>query len=376
MITKAPHVTKGPYLLGPSWAQLFICWESDAYALSEVELKATDGTMHLLTARPRRRRAPWDLRARFSGVSGRWLHAVAVPESCRRAPCDYRIRAGEAQPWHKLKAAPAIGLPFSFCAYGDCGGGMDAHRSVAAAVAAEDASLMVHLGDMVLAGNSEREWEAFFSTAAYLPRLPLVPTAGNHDFRGGTPEFFNFFKPFFDDREAPPCTTVCRYGGLCLFVLNCMLEYERGSSARRYLEQAVRTASADPTLSWRFVLLHRPMFSWSNHRPRKYYPGDVKEELHRLFRDHAVHAVLSGHNHCYERFEKEGVTYLTLGGGGSPLYDPYTNKNENESALHRVSEQSHHFARVTVASDVADVRVLGIPGETQIDSFLITKSRR
>lgn len=65
-----------------------------------------------------------------------------------------------------------------------------------------------------------------------------------------------------------------------------------------------------------FVFMHRPMFSW--------FQGDFNPDdaaiLQDLFRTHPVRAVFAAHDHFYYREEHDGIEYLTVGGGGGPLY--------------------------------------------------------
>lgn len=65
-----------------------------------------------------------------------------------------------------------------------------------------------------------------------------------------------------------------------------------------------------------FVFMHRPIFSW--------FQGDFNPEdaevLQALFREHPVRAVFASHDHFYYREDHDGVAYMTVGGGGAPLY--------------------------------------------------------
>ena len=67
-----------------------------------------------------------------------------------------------------------------------------------------------------------------------------------------------------------------------------------------------------------FVFMHRPMFSWFQ---GDFNPDD-SEVLQELFRTHPVRAVFAAHDHFYYREEHDGIEYLTVGGGGGPLYAP------------------------------------------------------
>lgn len=76
-----------------------------------------------------------------------------------------------------------------------------------------------------------------------------------------------------------------------------------------------RTLTAETRLPV-IVVYHHPTRTAGTHGPQK-----VQQRLWEpLFVKHGVKLVLQGHNHNYERIEHRGVTYVTTGGGGAPLY--------------------------------------------------------
>ena len=64
---------------------------------------------------------------------------------------------------------------------------------------------------------------------------------------------------------------------------------------------------------------HKPLENWGNATFTKY---------HELFKNSGVKLVLSGHNHNYQRAEKDGVTYIISGLGGESQY-PVQQKTES-----------------------------------------------
>ena len=65
-----------------------------------------------------------------------------------------------------------------------------------------------------------------------------------------------------------------------------------------------------------FVLMHRPMHSWFQ---GDFNPDDA-EVLHDLFRTYGVRGVFAAHDHFFHHVCEDGVDYMTVGGGGGPLY--------------------------------------------------------
>lgn len=89
----------------------------------------------------------------------------------------------------------------------------------------------------------------------------------------------------------------------------------------------------------RIAVMHQPAFTAGLHAP-----GTVQQRLWvPLFRRYGVALVLQGHNHAYERIERGGVTYITTGGGGAPVY-PCIRPTQGL----RVCQPLHHFLDLVV----------------------------
>ena len=99
-----------------------------------------------------------------------------------------------------------------------------------------------------------------------------------------------------------------------------------------------------------FVFMHRPLFSW--------FQGDFNpddgEMLQELFRSHPVSAVFAAHDHFYYEEERDGVRYVTAGGGGGPLY------------TQPPAGGFGHYVLVTVGPGAIDYNVIE-PGHLEVD---------
>ena len=78
--------------------------------------------------------------------------------------------------------------------------------------------------------------------------------------------------------------------------------------------------------------------------------------MHPLFLEHRVSLVLCGHNHAYERFERDGLTYVTDGGGGALLYSVTKQLEEGtvteeEQSWRRSAEMSYGVIKIEVTED-------------------------
>ncbi|MEW6583588.1 MAG: metallophosphoesterase, partial [Actinomycetota bacterium] len=113
-----------------------------------------------------------------------------------------------------------------------------------------------------------------------------------------------------------------------------------GDAAQLAFLRRALAAAREPAV---VVAFHQPVFSAGYHRPS----AEQQELWAPLFRHHRVSLVLQGHNHQYERIVRDGVTYLTSGGGGATLY-PCVRLPEG---LRRCVPK-HHYLDVTVGSAV------------------------
>jgi tartrate-resistant acid phosphatase type 5 len=117
--------------------------------------------------------------------------------------------------------------------------------------------------------------------------------------------------------------------------------------------RAVRRVLATARVPVRIAVVHQPLVTSGIHR------GDAELERRYapLFRRHDVTLVLQGHNHLYERIVRDGVTYVTTGGGGAPL-TPCV----RPTAGLRACRFAHHFLEVRAGRTVIDLRAIDARG--------------
>jgi 3',5'-cyclic AMP phosphodiesterase CpdA len=105
-----------------------------------------------------------------------------------------------------------------------------------------------------------------------------------------------------------------------------------------------------------FVLLHQPPFSVGDHCGAAL----VMREWVELFERHRVRAVFAGHDHAYERMERNGVRYFVSGGAGAPLYAERSSCASMDQAALRVYRSQYHLLRVRVDRHSVEVTALPI----------------
>src|SRR5262249_1765974 len=72
----------------------------------------------------------------------------------------------------------------------------------------------------------------------------------------------------------------------------------------------------------------------------------IMPEWVELFERHRVRAVFAGHDHAYERMERNGVRYFVSGGGGAPLYAERVSCASFDRAAKRIFRSQYHLLRV------------------------------
>jgi tartrate-resistant acid phosphatase type 5 len=171
--------------------------------------------------------------------------------------------------------------------------------------------------------------------------IPWRAAWGNHDSgRSGTGSVLSSPDRWYTFRPGPAVRVI---------VLDA--NQPENAEQRRFLATTLKNA----TERFRVVAFHQPAYTAGLHAP-----GEIQQrEWVPLFRRFGVALVLQGHNHAYERIVRDGVTYITTGGGGSPVY-PCLRLTEGLRACWPV----HHFLAVNVWADRLVVRAVNPDGST------------
>ncbi|MCX8021232.1 MAG: metallophosphoesterase [Syntrophorhabdaceae bacterium] len=164
-------------------------------------------------------------------------------------------------------------------------------------------------GDVIDRPGKEEEWRKFLELTGGLT-FHIAP--GNHDINNqrslkvyntiiGKDPYYSFAS---DDT---------------LFIILCTdLPEEIGRITGKQLSWL--KAELEKNYRFKMVFLHKPLFTTVYGRG---YGLDAQREerdfLHNLFLKNGVDAVFAGHEHLYNRTEKDGILYVITGGGGARL---------------------------------------------------------
>ncbi len=347
---------KGPYLLYPGDpSRMTVLWQADA----------TPGRVALAWGRTAACRRAADVPAEEGADdSNGHLYRVTLEGLEPGTLYHYRVTVDGTTREGSFVAAPAgTGERVTFYGIGDTRSRPDVLNALLARLLADvdgdpahRQTFCLHAGDWVNRPD-EASWDREFfvpgfpSTRDFLARLAVMGCRGNHE---GDGRLLRKYWPY-PYRDPAGCWYSFDYGPVHVTVLDDQADLSAGSPQVAWLEGDL----AGSERPWKIVLHHVPAWSAGGHRRN----DTVRDELAPLFRRAGVNLVIAGHNHYYARCEADGLTWLTLGGGGAPLAVP------DPSAAGVVKAGlTYHFARFEVDGDTMTVTVFR-PDGSVLDRF-------
>ncbi len=348
-------LTKGPTLIytgDNTRMRVFWQWTSNAtfqvqwgtntsYSLGNVAVTPTDTTNHLYT---------YDISGLTPGA--KYYYRVVTGSQCSSAT----FYAGPA----------ASATSVKFVSYGDTRTNGSIHNGLAGQIVSLFQSdpafqtLNINVGDWVSA-DSESAWSSEWFASGYTSlrtqdaNLADIGIRGNHEGAG------TFWKRYWPEPfQSGGLYWSFDYGPMHMVMMDAYTAYGAGSAQYNWLKADL----AASTKTWKFVAIHEPGWSAGGGHANN---TTVQNDLQPLFVQYGVSVVFSGHNHYYARASVNGVTHLTLGGGGAPQYTPATGQPNIV-----VASASYSFGEFTINGNTLTVKVVNNSGAT-IDTFTVKK---
>jgi tartrate-resistant acid phosphatase type 5 len=150
------------------------------------------------------------------------------------------------------------------------------------------------------------------------------------------------------------------WGAAQFFMLDSDPNEPDGVSADSAQAAWLRAQLAASQARWKLVAFHHPPFSSGLHGPSAW--------MQWPFAAWGAHAVLGGHDHTYERIERDGALYFVNGLGGASRYaageSPAAGSRIFYNASHgamlvTLDERGCEFQFVAIGGEVIDRRALG-----------------
>jgi predicted phosphodiesterase len=277
--------------------------------------------------------------------------SIIIPGPSASLP-SYAGSMGEVR--QNIEKVNSIEPSFQFALVGDSRDGEKVYRRLMENALKQKPHFIIHLGDMI-PYSSEKEWSAFFENSKSID-VPFFPVVGNHDVSepGLGEELYQ--KQFL----LPEGKTyyAFRAGGALFVILDSEEEDGRIIDEQRSWLENILSSSKE---AFKLVFLHRPLFlptgSMKQGQAMDAYPLD-RDALHQLFLRTGVKAVFEGHDHRYDRMEKDHILYVITGGGGAPLYAP------------KKRGGFFHYVWISVRNERIEGEVVDLEGRIQ-DRFVI-----
>lgn len=362
LLLHGPRLLRGPYIERLSDTELDLTVETELPA--RVLVRVGRGEKPLLRDREiRSGTTPQTVhRLHVSGLRPATLHHYQV--ALLRPDHEAERTVLPLQTFHTMPQSP---MPLRVIVYGDSRSGHPTHAQMIQAILAEEPDLVLHTGDLVERGTQEGGWDRFFSIAApLLARLPVYVTPGNHDYavrRLGAQRLFALFETQFAQKAPtlgmPPARATTKNAepkpsprGYYSFDAAgvhfvCLDSNQAGRIEQmQWLEQDLTQASAPKNKP-------RAIFAWMHEGPFSVgwhgdFPTAIKHLVPILLR-HRVTLLFSGHDHDYERGQRQGLRYIVTGGGGAELRplrcDPRRRRCQNQPLFFA---NEHHYIRLDV----------------------------
>lgn len=246
---------------------------------------------------------------------------------------------------------------FHFVVYGDTRSNRGDHESVVEALVKTKPALVINTGDLAADGYRESDWNTFYPVIAPISAIaPYYPALGNHE--RNSPLYYDFFKLPAGGGDHNCEWYSFSYGPAFFVVLDGGAKQQEQA---QWLDQVLTAAGGK--YRWKFVVFHQPPYSSGTHGP----DAKTGQYFVPILEKHKVNMVFCGHDHIYERSEKDGVTYIIAGGGGAPRYQVDQRKNPYS----KVAVSSLHYCTISIVGDSLTLEAISPDGK-QLDEVTLT----
>ncbi|KAI8066587.1 Metallo-dependent phosphatase-like protein [Gongronella butleri] len=194
---------------------------------------------------------------------------------------------------------------------------------------------LLHAGDAVQQYPSLQQWHTDFAAPltyyGLAQHAPMIYAHGNHDH---DPTFAYHYTRA--SHGQPWHAFSLADGAIRFLVLDSNLDWQQQDDWLRHELQSDACQQA----IFRMVVVHIPPFleywdpvAWTDGKESE-WGRFVKERYVPLFEEHGVDLVISGHQHNYERGERNGIMYTIIGGAGGDIDLERVNDFEMYTARH------------------------------------------
>jgi predicted phosphodiesterase len=312
---EAPFVV-GPYLQFPTRDSITIMWETAMPGTSIVDYGESALLKEQVVGTNKQPDTMHEITLKGLKPNSRYLYRVTSVDT------DGKKRVSDTL---QFMTAVDEDSAFSFGIIGDTQKNPRMTGQIAKLIWERRPHFVVHLGDVVDNGPDKKEWtdELFGPCQELFSRVPVFPCIGNHE------KNHAFYYKYFSLPD-PEYHYRYRYGNADFFVVDSNKTLKPDSEQYKWLDAELGKSTA----KWKICYHHHP--AWTSD-DNDY--GDTTKNIARLgdlnvrnlvtlYEKQNVDLVMNGHIHLYERTwplrnnkvsPKDGVIYITSGGGGGKL---------------------------------------------------------
>jgi hypothetical protein len=218
-------------------------------------------------------------------------------------------------------------------------------------------------GDIVYHGDDANDWAVFDNETKPFrnQNLRVLSVLGNHDVRGNSGQR-NFVEHFDELKKHEQLKKngwySMDYGSSHFVMLDSQSSYAEQLPQGAWLRKQLKGVPED--LDFLIVVLHHPLVTHASRTPFRFScdgqhtlvaghdvedaEQSLKGVLENFSRTHPQVRVLvfSGHNHNYERYVVNNITYVVTGGGGATPYRIVRGPKD----LYREPGPTYHYCRL------------------------------
>ena len=266
---------------------------------------------------------PSNLTLNVAETEAKLIHHVNLTGLLANTKYYYEVViAGEVYGSGSFKTAPIGYESFVFGMISDTqqSFGQGFHNRIAAAIDPKEYAFIANVGDIVDNGDDKRYYNDFFSVASlYFDSIPFAPVIGNHD--NYKPSIFQtYYKNTVDSSESLFYYSF-NYSSIHFQMLHLPYGKENELTETKQLEWIKQDLQNAQSLPFRISMFHCPIISSSFFNNNEF----LIENLLPVFLQYNVTAIISGHDHHWERglIEEGGkeLMFMVLGSGGG-FQDP------------------------------------------------------
>lgn len=360
-LTLAPALAgfeKGPYLQGVDTRGATVMWTNDSSEPAKLTIR-----------KPGQNKDVARVVVGATTCGPVWEASVGGLQAGERY--TYLLEQGADRAEGTFHTAPRAGRPFTGVIYGDNRSDDRAHGAVVNRILLEDPDFIVHTGDLVVEGDRQDEWHAFFTIAGPLLRSrPIYPISGNHE-RSGDRDIEQFRQYFhLPNGEYYFGFT---WGNVRFLAIDVNVQAQGGApnaEQATWLMDQVRRAEAEPGITHTVAFMHQGPFSSNPARTGNLAVRDLIERMHGAGLD----LLVSGHDHYYERGRSAyGMPYLVVGSGGAPLY-PTRGPGQYGAYDAFVSVSQHAFVKMRSTGQALSLCAVNLDG-VAFDCYDLPRNR-